>query len=61
MSRQEGFYWVKIKDDIGTKWENLVIGRYNGDKDADWDLPGSDSIHYTCELVILSDRLEEPK
>lgn len=59
MIRQSGFYWVKIKEYIGTNWEELTIGKYSQDGDY-WEIVRSDEDFYDSELVVLSDRLEEP-
>lgn len=58
MDRETGFYWVKIKSDLGTEWEELQIGKYIGN--SEWELTRSVASFYDEELLILSDKLEEP-
>lgn len=58
MIRQPGFYWIKLKDDIGTQWERATIGEFL--PEGWWEVVRSDEIFLESEILVVSDRLEKP-
>jgi len=61
MTRQSGFYWVKLIDDIGTQWEKLTVGKFDPDEYYyGCTIVNSDEGIKEADIIVLSDRLEEP-